>query len=1293
MRLKFLLFVFLLWGGVISAQEYIYTDTINYLVITEYRGDNTNQAYLELTNMGDKPVQLNQFKIGNWGGGNTLDYVTGKTNKVSYRIPVDKILQPGEVVVFATVRTFEAMMYAMGLEGYSEKDTHEKMWEYADYPVYNQATGIDPVSLALKIPFNEQWGANGFFIQQMFADGDSMVVDQVVGMFLGANGANLDRTHADAKYAVAGIPDAIRTAILVRKASVKTGNLNFNEARGVGLEDSEWIPLPKYGGAWRAPFWTVGNQGDYRLTPNTLESDVITVDFANKKLTVPWGVIRGDDIMNYFVQKPGIAWEYVLSPSADSLSHAAQTGDQLHIYVCGNNLDFAVFDIIVKEPAADANRVVKVANEDPTGDWRSQIQGGSWGWPRVTQNASGNDSIWGARGGIPYSTRVDSLLKQLEKPSNAQWEIVYASGVEKPDLSHGDKLKVTAQNGSVKEYFISVLPYRASDLATLRAIQWPDIPEFYKGIYGWVGDTIPGFGPNVFNYNIEVPLIAEGIPSLVATSSDVNATIEVNRAKSLSGTEADRTVTFQVTAESDTTIYKYSVVLSKELDPENLQPNHAEPFISEVSHNMYWLGSRYMEICNPGNQPLDLSNYMITMGGTDPAPLIANENAENWLNRYEKYIPGYKWPNEADWVVKPYLALSDISVNTIVQPGDVFVMGYMNNDNNETCRTDWNNPGHTQLDVQFNNRETACNTWVNQWGELISNQNGTPFGKWHTNTIYLFKILNDSIKQGTKPATDPNDFQLIDVLGKADGSLWTIGTTGIGNPFSLKRKPHITKGTTTPSVLGPTAEEAEYIAVNSNYYAAQGQGWPWRMFSIVSDIGKHFFIPPTEYMSTVGSVVLKVSDGYTSPQQIKGITTGTKVSDFLADIIKKNENQSLQVTRGVNGAQLGMDAVLNLNDVLTVLSADSTNTTYYVLDVTERGLSSNAILTSTEYFVSVEVTTGGIYNIPVGTKLSEALAKVTIPAGAVLTVVDGNDAYVPLKKLNFDSIYVDVIVSQDTYLEVVAENGTTKILYQLIPVTSASEAYVTSDLYLVSESLIDLVPRGINVQSFFANLVPSMGASMKLVDKKGFERRDGLVADDDKLVVTSADGTVTVVYHISRLATQFVPNTTYLAYILSDDYAIDQVEYKIHGASGAADISEFYSKIRAVFGANAVVVDENGVVKTSGQLKRTDKVQVTSADGRIVVMYTFGQLTATEFPFAQQQIELYPNPFDGRLNVTGVKEGQRIQVYNALGSRVIDVKVQSNHEIVTINEHPAGLYLIVVSEKNRPIGRYKAIKY
>jgi formylmethanofuran dehydrogenase subunit D len=253
---------------------------------------------------------------------------------------------------------------------------------------------------------------------------------------------------------------------------------------------------------------------------------------------------------------------------------------------------------------------------------------------------------------------------------------------------------------------------------------------------------------------------------------------------------------------------------------------------------------------------------------------------------------------------------------------------------------------------------------------------------------------------------------------------------------------------------------------------------------------------------------------------------------------------------------------------------------------------------------------------------------------------------------------------------------------------------VLSDKYSVSqkELLIDFVPGGINAKTFLSYLIPAEGATMKLIDKKGNERVDGGVADDDKVVVTSADKKATLVYHIGRLGTQYVTSPTYLAYILSTNYPIDQVVYKIDGVSGSETISMFLTKVTPATGASVAVVDKNGAVRINGDINGGDMVRVTSADGKIVVYYTFGALTGTQWMEANQ-IELYPNPSNGKLNVTGVQKGQRIQVYNSAGSAIIEMKVENSHEIINIDKQPAGLYMIVVSDQNGLIGKYKAIKY
>ncbi len=1299
MKSKILLLFLVFACSIVNAQ-----DTIRSLIITEVNLHNASNAFLEISNVGDKPVQLNQFKIG------VITPFTTPWNAYPYAqfmLP-ERILQPGESLVLTSAIDFGPEQFAKGLDGYSENETKPGMWEIADILVHlpePNGDSTDSITPDMWGAFNEMWwGRAGFFIEQHLGETDSVVVDQVNCMFDSPTGTNLNFGDDNGGYDVAGFPRASQVAFLVRRFNVKQGNTDFANARGVGLDDSEWIPIPKpyFGGPWRVPLWSVGNHGDYNLDENTLESDVIDVDFANKVLRVPWGIRRGDDIMNYFTKKPGIGWVYNVSPVAeDSLTFAAKTGDKLSVYVSGNDLDLATFDIVVSEPKASDKIVVPMSNQDPTGNWRMDIEQGVLTWPRVTQNESGIDTIWGARGGIPYATRIDSLLEVLEKPSNAEWEIIFKDGVWKPDLKNGDKLKVTAADGSVKEYFISVLDIRPNHNAYLASITWPDIPEFYKGIFGWIGDTIPNFNSTTYNYRVNVPSDTQGIPALVAKTSDFNAIVEVKRAANLTGTQNDRTITFKVTAEDGTTVNQYNIELVKEKSNENTQPYYAEPFISEIIFKDQWDVNCFGEISNPGNQVLDLSNYMIVEDWSgNAADAIRNTNETNWLNRYQKYIPGYKWQIEEDWLVQPYIAESDIAVNALVQPGDVFCWGVIN--------ADWatNEPGYswpplTQLDVQFNND----GKWKNPWNEAVNKESGTPIGNWYAANIYVFKILNDSIRKGLKPATDPYDFELIEAFGMGDGNVWTIGGVVGDIPQNYMRKPQYYKGNPElKASFGTTPEDAEWTWTNMASWDKLNVGWPWNILNVNNDLGKHFVNTPTHYMSTVGSVLYKVSEGYSMNEQIKGMVTGTTVADFLNNINKANENQGLVVKSVADGSALEPDAVISLNDTLVVTSADSTNVSKYVLDVTDNGLNSDAVLISSKYTITIisqpksnlssEAGIGTISGFDYGTALKTIIANIQKPVGSSMVMIDDKGAYVPLTVLNYDTTYVTVTVNHKTYFEVTAEDGITKIVYQLIPQVSLSDAFITSVAYDVIQKdlLIQYVPRGTTAKAFISNLIPSYGAILKLIDKMGFERMDGNIADDDKIIVTSANGQFQNVYHIGMLATQFVPDVTYLAYILSNVYNIDQVSYIISDVSGSAPISEFYTNIKPSAGANAIVVDKNGTEKTTGDINGTDMVKVTSADGKIVVMYKFGQLTGIN-PAKTNQVEIYPNPTNGKLNVSGVEKGQRIQVLNSVGSTVLDINVESNREIVSLTGKPSGMYLIVIRDKDKILGKYKAIKY
>jgi hypothetical protein len=1134
-----------------------------------------------------------------------------------------------------------------------------------------------------------------------------VVIDQVGGVF-----DNAGQNFTSGRYDVAGVTGATGNSVLIRKATIKQGNVDFANARGVGADDSEWIPWqwPAGWGQWRDAQWTVGNHGSYVLDENTLESDIVDVDFANKTITVPWGIRRGDGVMRAMKKKPGIAWIYELSPNfEDSLTFAARTGDTLNVLVAGDMAQKASFSIIVSEPTADANIVVPVTTLNyPTATsvqwWRNQIQEGIIGWPRVTEHASGPDTITGTWYGIPYATRVDSLLRSLEKAPNASWEIVPVDGMPRPDLKHGDKLKVTSQNGAVKEYFIEMQPLQPNHNANLLSITWPDIPNAYRGLFGWVGDTVPGFNSTTYNYRITVPMDVDGIPALVAKTDNLNAKVQVNRATSLYGTTAQRTISFVVTAEDDSVKNTYNVELVKEIDASKLQPYHADPFLSEYVFWDQW-SNTFAELANAGNQPLDLSNYMIgaTDGSYNPADVIrSSTGVDQWANRYQKYVPGYRWVGESQWAVTPAILEQDLNVNSIVMPGDVFALGdiYTTGQTKPSWMPNYIWPVPAQLDIQFH---SLNETIKNPWGEVVNSWTGSPIRRWSNGQVFVWKILNDSIRQGLKPANDPNDFLLIEVWGMGESTDWVVGGKKANMITNWIRKPHIYKGNpVAKGSFGTNPDDSEWTYTDQPYWQKRNAGWPLEILNVGNDIGQHFMFEPTQYKSTVSSIVYKVTSGYSMEEGIRGLTTGVTVSDFMGGLTKAHEMQSLKVKRADVVLEMG-DVVL-LNDTLIVMSADSMNVTKYLLDVADEGLSSNAVITSTRYTVTVEqqpksasaanaeAGIGNVKGFDYGTALRTILANIKLPLGATMAVIDGEGAYVPLKTLNFDTAYVNVTVNSNIYLNVVAENGVTEINYQLIPSSSENDAFLLSDVYNVVQKdlMVQYVPRGTNVSTFLSNLVLSGNAKMKLVNKMGQERLDGGVADDDKVVVTSANGLVTKTYYIAKLASEATP-VAYLAYILSPVYAVDQLVYTVAGVNGSETVSTFMTKVTPAPGASIAVVDKDGVVKINGDINGGDKVRVTSADGKLMVYYTFGPLTSAK-GFESNDIQLYPNPTDGEINVSGLKAGQRIQVYNSVGAVIRDINVLNNIERVSLSNQAAGMYMIVVSDNSKLLGRYKAMK-
>jgi len=797
MKLRLLL-LFLWVIGVAFIANAQLKKPYNNLIITEARITGTVDNYVEITNMGNETVDLADFEIAKitpWPNGDNFtpfpnDYFRLYDSRMypnNSPLLGKRYLAPGKSYLIALGNDFEPEKWLKDPLHNSQKVTKPEFFTLADLVLHRRETNStvnDSVTgiyengklIEEKWQFLDMyWGYCAIFLRHHYLNAttnlpDSMVIDQFNGNFETSTGNNHGN---DIGYDVAGVSNATLNDIIIRKFSVKQGitdfsshdanlaaaTLQFTKSRGIDLNDSEWFPVPVPGGqeAWEAVFWTAGNQVDQTFDATTLVSKTgkVTVDIAAMKITVPWGV-RGDDSLMYqFKRKPGLAWKYGYSTASqeDSATISVTKGDKLTLYVCGANPVIKEFTLDVLPPTPDDNIVIPKNGFDWTnkryGQW---IESYNAGWGRagleVTDKVKGMDTIRG----LNFATRTDTLFRYLEKAPKATWKIVFKSGIERPDLQTGDILLVTSENGKQKDYFIKLFHFQAAADDYLGSITWPDIPVWFKGdvarSYGWAGDTIPGFNPSNKDYIVKIPAEYEGIPALAFTKQQLDSKVTVKRATTLAGTPAERTAYFTVVAEDDSTKTVYSVRFEKEKDPANVQPWFGEPFITQWVYQDDWANC-YLEIVNPGTNPLDLSHYMFVFSwGSESGSWDWNNASTEFGNAYLKYVPGKKWIDEANWQVTPRMLVPDLATNSLVYPGDVFVMANVNQNRYGSIY----DPYYKEIDVEFKK-----NPWgVNAGNNVLNNW----MGNWGGN-YFMYKILNDSVINGTKPATDRLDFELL----------------------------------------------------------------------------------------------------------------------------------------------------------------------------------------------------------------------------------------------------------------------------------------------------------------------------------------------------------------------------------------------------------------------------------------------------------------------------------------------------------------------------------------------------
>ena len=1087
----------------------------NTLIISEVNQGAGNQgAFIELTNVGDEAIDLSQYRLISQRN----SYPSVKVQRMSHFV-LEGTLAAGECyVIMAAYYANNATKMVMDWSD-SVAYHNVKLEAIADFKTpSNTAVNAYPNVVGRTYDvFDDTWRQN-LILSKIVSDTIEVAVDV------------FNISHGESNATIAGVPNAPSTNTIVRKQFIDGrtyGNTDFKISAGSeAAEASEWIVLPRFRSGTSHLPTTIGSHNTTSVFGISAKEGTATViDEINGIIHLPATAYKGDSVLSYLNVNADMAWEYQTNGVLeDNVSNLIHTGDTITFYHCGVDVTIKSYRIEAL-PLTGKSAIALCMNR------KNDLA-------RMYYETIGLevDTIYGNR--IHHDYPVDTLLAYIEIADSATAEIVWANGDEpRPTLVEGDKLRVTSKDGATThDYYIALVPYANNILshdARLNTITWPDYPVDDFDPYLWnTGDTIPGFNKDAFSYIIVLPSGTQAIPALQAVTNNGRASFTSVPATNLYGSEEAQTTTFTITAEDDTTIQTYAIRFIVETDDWTYE---GQPFFSEISYNTG--SSINLEICNPSNVLLDLSDYVVAVGrgNKKTLPTLLAWQTKAFDRNVHIYRPGYSYDsltmvtNQQYW----FDPNGDANVDAFVEPGGVFTIastrangstwGYV--DVNTRLWASGSENGIIDGPNVILHGTSSTKGWeYNKYGgspyDLIGRTTGTSY---KSNTFFLLRILNDSVKDGTISAAKPLDYEIIDVVGKIEPGQtcgWLNPVTGEpfypnSNTGVLIRQPKIYQGNpVSTGSFGYAGIETpgDYDATNPVLGDSAAFEWTYQTGTGMAnyDMGRHTLAPVTVYKSSVKSEKYSVSLGLSMEETIFGVSENTTAADFLANIIKMHDGQTLQLAT-TDGSLIFDFDVIQEGNLLKVTSADGVNESSYTIHVGE--LSSDVSLTSDEYTVSEN----GVAITDINTTINDFIANVSVSATSQLYIVNGGGNFAALKSYDFrDSVYTDAIVSGDLKVKVVAQTGAEK-LYSIDLPGDASSAYLTSNTYKVDQSNkhINGVVNGINANTLLNNLTPCDGATLTLVNKWEQKKTFGIVLYNDVIKVVSADQSTTVYYGIT----------------------------------------------------------------------------------------------------------------------------------------------------------------------------------
>lgn len=1094
-------------------------DSWDDLVISEirYTGNkygNSAWGYIEFTNMGQDTLDLSKYwaqtsqgKLNNVG-------IEGSHQKATLGKPGQTLL-PGKTFTFVVAQQNDVL------------DRYGKRLYPNDYVNYMAAELADSIIYPrLNLPGNV-WMRERVFALYTRADtnaipdglADSAMVDKFWYN-------DFELSSPDVNYPIAGIitPNPLYNFTWVRKFAYKHGETNFDISRGTNAEDAQWQALPRNIGPNDVLFTTVGKhmvQENLDITPKAGTN--VTVNMQTMTIVTPYDLAK-DSLFRKFNYGPNHAWLYMQGP--DTASYYVSDGDSVQFYVVGNELKTFQFAL---KPQAKPSNFVKVAPtlyKNTNGVYTKRYT--------VSNGIAPIDTI----GQVPFSTPTDTLLKYLTKDETASFEFIWKDGIERPEVIDGDILHVTSGNNS-KDYKITVWPYAANSNSELNTVIFP-------GLYMWenpntyaMTDTMVNFLSGGLVYVLNLSSDVEVCPQILVTPASSTANVTISRAKNLSGSEEDRTITVQVVAEDDSTTSIYKFILNVERETP---PIEGEVFFTDIAGNWGGNGATAIQLFNPSDKFVNINEYAIIVYRT--------ADYVNWIeNTIGNSTDGKKLNSQ---IVRPGSYVTYDNEGTVFFATDFFVsnlelgpQGMFTATGAASYPTGSGNATDAERDkvdmligsyaMDHGHLRNTRAYWWTRAGEQYPYANADPddtSDDWlplnnisfprHINgaTYALYKITNDSIINGTKTIYKNfwDDFKLVDVVNglTVTGTPWKMHAVidGMDSMYtitasngSIYRLSDVYHGNTDDlGSFGDSTKRGEWFPYEGGTGAGRSIG--------EARLKNHTMITAA-HISYLSSNVYLVSKGLSQAESIVGVLPNTTVNTFMQNIILADPGMKVSV-KSSSGLEKAGDDQLVQGDKVTSTAANELTSVTYVVSV--GALSSNTTLI-TKNNAEFSISGTSIVDVPFGMTVKDFVSKIEGPATAVTLLTDGGEYIIPFETYAKDTLITERVDARmmDTYkVEVSAQDGITKTKYS-ISFKDDSKLFVISDVYTVNEeeNYINFVS-GINVKNFLANLIPSPGASIMVVNKMNQVRELGMLQFHDKVMVKK--GNNTRIYYIRMMA-------------------------------------------------------------------------------------------------------------------------------------------------------------------------------